>query len=190
MTKASKRIRREIVINGVKRWITGATEQEYAENLIKALGVSDEMQFVPKKHSFQTYAQQWFEVFSKPNISLLTAITYERQLQLHIYPAFEGMDLEDIKPSDVQEMFNRMGEVTKATKTKARMVLNMVFEQAVDDGLIQKNPLKARSIRIVGGASRATKPYSVAQMRFLVKALTASRSPQTGLSWRFTHSIH
>ena len=189
MAKTSKRIRREIVINGVKRWITGATEQEYAENLIKALGVSGEIQFAPKKHNFQTYAQQWFEVFSKPNISLLTAITYERQLQLHIYPAFEGMDLEDIKPADVQEMFNRMGDVTKATKTKARMVLNMVFEQAVDDGLLQKNPLAARSIRIVGGSSRATEPYSVDQMRFLVQSLGRITKP-SDRAFLALHALH
>ena len=169
MAKISKRIRREIVIDGVKRWITGATEQEYAENLIKALNVSGVAQFAPQKHSFQTYAQRWFEVFSKPNVSLITAITYERQLKLHIYPAFDGMDVEDIKPTDVQEMFNRMGDVTKETKMKARMVLNMVLEQAVDDGLIQKNPLAARSVRIVGGSSHAIEPYSVAQMRFLVQ---------------------
>ena len=36
MAKA-KKIRREIEIGGVKRWISGNTEQEYAENLIQAL---------------------------------------------------------------------------------------------------------------------------------------------------------
>ena len=36
MDKA-KEIRREIEIGGVKRWISGNTEQEYAENLIQAL---------------------------------------------------------------------------------------------------------------------------------------------------------
>ena len=189
MAKASKRIRREIVIGGVKRWITGATEQEYAENLMKALNLSGAVQFQPQKHSFQTYAQRWFEVFSKPNVSLITAITYERQLKLHIYPAFDGMDVEDIKPTDVQEMFNRMGDVTKETKMKARMVLNMVLEQAVDDGLIQKNPLAARSVRIVGGSSHAIEPYSVAQMRFLVQRLDLIVKP-SDRAFLALHALH
>ena len=30
-----KRIKREIVINGVKRWVTGGSEQEYADNIIR-----------------------------------------------------------------------------------------------------------------------------------------------------------
>lgn len=189
MAKASKRIRREIVINGVKRWITGTSEQEYAENLIKALNISGQPQFAPDKHNFQTYAQRWFEVFSKPNVSLITAITYERQLQLHIFPAFDGMDVEDIKPADVQELFNHMGDVTKATKVKTRMVLNMVFEQAVDDGLIQKNPLAARSIRIVGGSSRTIVPYTVEQMRFLVQNLDHIVNP-SDKAFLALHALH
>lgn len=48
MAKA-KKIRREIEIGGVKRWISGNTEQEYAENLIQALrGETDnQAQFIP-----------------------------------------------------------------------------------------------------------------------------------------------
>ena len=48
MAKA-KKIRREIEIGGVKRWISGNTEQEYAEKLIQALhGETDnQAQFIP-----------------------------------------------------------------------------------------------------------------------------------------------
>ena len=50
MAKA-KKIRREIEIGGVKRWISGNTEQEYAENLIQALrGETDnQAQFIPPR---------------------------------------------------------------------------------------------------------------------------------------------
>lgn len=57
MAKA-KKIRREIEIGGVKRWISGNTEQEYAENLIQALrGETDnQAQFIhppPRKDGGQ-----------------------------------------------------------------------------------------------------------------------------------------
>lgn len=102
MAKANK-IRREIVINGVKRWVTGNSEQEYAENLIKALGGGsvDNVQFKERKHLIQPYAQKWFEVFSKPNIETVTATTYERQLVRHIFPVLGEMNIEDILPADV-----------------------------------------------------------------------------------------
>ena len=51
MAKA-KKIRREIEIGGVKRWISGNTEQEYAENHIRALrGETDSL------HTAQGFAQ-------------------------------------------------------------------------------------------------------------------------------------
>ena len=168
MAKA-KKIRREIEIGGVKRWVSGNTEQEYAENLIRALN-DGEPRFAETKHEFQAYAQKWFEVFSKPNVECVTATTYERQLRRHIYPVLAGINVEDILPADIQRVFNGM-DGAKETKIKAKNVLNMVLEQAVEDGLIPRNPLSSRSIRITGRASRPTEPYSVEQMRFLAQGI-------------------
>ena len=163
-----KKIRREVTIGGVKRWISGNTEQEYAERLIAALHLDGTPQFVQRKHEFQKYAQQWFEVFSKPNVELVTATTYERQLRVHIYPILGELPVEEIAPVDVQKVFNAMS-CAKETKIKVKNILNMIFEQAIEDGLIQRNPLHSRSIRITGKSSTPIKPYTVEQMRYLVQ---------------------
>lgn len=167
----SKRIKREIVVNGTKRWITGANEQEYAEKCARLMKADTEPlpQDAGSKHGFREYADNWFNVFSKPNVKKVTAITYERQLRLHIYPVLGEKNVEDITPIDVQTVFNRMGDVKKATKNKARIVLNMVLEQAVEENLLQRNPLASRSIRITGTASKPTPPYSIEQMQYLVQ---------------------
>lgn len=54
MAKARK-IRREIEIGGVKCWVSGNTEQDYAENLIRVLNNTTEREapFVETKHEFQ-----------------------------------------------------------------------------------------------------------------------------------------
>ena len=41
-----KRIKREITINGVKRWVTGANEQEYAEKLVQLMQEQTAIQHV------------------------------------------------------------------------------------------------------------------------------------------------
>ena len=64
--------------------------------------------------------------------------------------------------------FNGMGGA-KTTKDKARMVLNQILDAAVEDKLISSNPLKSRRLRITGKASKATPPYTVEQMRYLVQ---------------------
>ena len=62
-----KRIKREIVINGTKRWVTGGSEQEYADNIIRIF-CGQQLEPIPaplmNKHDFKTYAQRWFEIFS------------------------------------------------------------------------------------------------------------------------------
>lgn len=172
----------------MKRWISGNTEQEYAENLIRALNGGAEIQFKERKHNFRSYAQKWFESFAKPNIELVTAITYERQLKYRIYPALGEMDIEDIMPADIQRIFNGM-EGARETKVKTRNVLNMILEQAIEDRIIQRNPLKSRSIRITGNASKPIEPYTVEQMRFLVAKLGDVQLPQDR-AYLALHALH
>ena len=163
-----KKIRRPIMINGVKTWISADTEQEYAEKLLQMFGCGNA---APKVigHDFEQYAWNWYNIFSKPNVSYVTGLTYRRQLEHHILPLFKDKLVEEITTADIQTFFNNMGdEVTKATKNKARSVLNMIFNQALDDGLITKSPLDSRSLRIKGRASTATVPYSVESMQYLI----------------------
>ena len=191
-TDMAKRIKREITINGAKRWVTGANEQEYAEKLVQLMQeqtTTIQHVAVEEKHRFEDYAYKWFETFSKPNVEKVTAITYERQLRLHICPVLGEMSVEDIKPFDVQSVFNRMGDTAKETKQKVKIVLNMIFEQAVEDELLRRNPLESKSIRITGTSSQATEPYSVEQMQYLVHHIDQIQKPQDR-AYLALHALH
>ena len=167
------KINRTIMIGGVKRWIHANTEQEYADKLMKLLNNKP-----PEagKHPFSEYAWNWFEVYSKPNIETVTATTYKRQLTRYLLPAFEGIAVEDITTDEVQRLFNSM-DTAKATKEKVKIVLNQILEAAKDDKLIADNPLKSKRLRITGTASKATQPYTVEQMRYLVQHIPDIQNP-------------
>lgn len=169
----AKRIRKHISIQGEKKWFTGENELEVILKVASALVENGALTTAPKeKHNFREYATNWFTVYCKPNIAEVTAITYERQLKNHIYPALGDKDLEDITTQDVQEMFNAMRkENAKSTKTKVKNVLNMIFEQALEEGLMQRNPLRSKNLRIVGAKSQTVEPYSVEQMCFLASQI-------------------
>ena len=171
--KEMAKITRTVTLNGVKHWIRANTEQEYAEKLLKLVGSQDTAK---GNHLFADYAMTWFETYSKPNVETVTATTYKRQLTCHLLPAFEGLSVEDITTDDVQRLFNGMTG-SKATKDKAKMVLNQILDAAVEDGLITKNPLQSKRIKITGKASQATVPYSVEQMRFLVQHINDIKDP-------------
>ena len=167
------KINRTIMISGVKRWIHANTEQEYADKLMKLLNCKP-----PEtgKHPSSEYAWNWFEVYSKPNVETVTATTYKRQLTRYLLPTFEGMAVEDITTDEVQRLFNSMG-TAKATKGKVKIVLNQILEAAKDDKLIDDNPLKSKRLRITGAASKATQPYSVEQMRYLIQHIPDIKNP-------------
>ena len=168
----SKRIRRPVIINGEKTWVSADTEQEYAEKLLELFSPNALSAPQIKQHDFEAYAWNWYNVFSKPNVSYATGLTYRRQLQYHILPLFKGKTLEEITTADVQEFFNSMGnDITTATKNKSRTVLNMIFNQALDDSLIDKSPMASRNLRIKGKASTETEPYTVENMRYLISRI-------------------
>lgn len=169
------KINRAVMINGEKRWIRANTEQEYCDKLLKLTGANQQE---PKhKHPFPEYAQNWFEVYSKPNIETVTSITYQRQIKKYLIPAFEGMAVEDITTDEVQRLFNSM-DCAKATKDKVKIVLNQILDAAVEDNLLTKNPLKSKRLKITGKESKITQPYTVEQMRYLVQHIEDVKQPQ------------
>ncbi len=80
---AKSRIRRRVEIGGKCVWITAMNEQEYALNVLKAMSSRAEP---TKRHPFKEYATMWFETYSRPNVEATTAVTYARQLELHLFP--------------------------------------------------------------------------------------------------------
>ena len=161
-----RKIRRVISINGVQVWVTANSEQEYADKIIQLAGGSNR-QSEGSKYTFKEYAERWYENFSKPNVANVTALSYRKQLDLHIFPVIGNKKLNMIKPADIQKIYNEMGKTSKETKNKVKIVLNQVFKLAVDEELISNNPVNSSSIKLNGTAPKETKPYTVEQMRYL-----------------------
>lgn len=162
-------IRRKVRINGEERWIRAASEQEYVNKIVE-LCTAAKAKTPVVKHNFGEYASKWFSLYSKPNIEKATAETYHRQLENIILPELGSKSFDEITVDDLQELFNGMLGA-KSSKYKVRLVLNMIFNAAIEDGIISWNPLQSRKIRITGEESKTTKPYTVEQMRFLVSSL-------------------
>ena len=169
------KINRTIMLNGRRLWIHAENEQEYAEKLIK-LYDEETASRRTDKHNFREYALMWYNVYARPNIETATAETYMRQISLYLIPAFGDMDIEDIATEDVQILFNNMSGA-KATKAKTKMVLNMIFNTAVEDDIIKRNPLSSKRLKITGKTSKTTKEYSVEQMRYLIQNLDRVKLP-------------
>ena len=163
----ANRINQAVMIDGKKCWITAKTAQEFADKVANLLASGVQQK---GKHPFAEYAWNWFNTYSLPNIATVTAVTYRRQIEKYLIPTFGELAVEDITSDHVQQMFNKM-HVAKATKDKTRTVLNQILEAALEDKLIDANPVKSRKVKVVGDASKATPPYSVEQMEYLIEHL-------------------
>lgn len=167
----ANKVNQAVVIRGKKYWITAKNTQDFVNKIASILEKSVDIETqIKEKHLFSVYARNWFETYSLPNIATVTATTYRRQIENVLIPAFEGLAVEDITPDHVQQMFNNMNGV-KATKEKAKIVLNQILEAALEDKFIATNPLKSRKVKITGASSQVTEAYSVEQMRFLIEHL-------------------
>lgn len=167
----ANKVNQAVVIRGKKYWITAKNTQDFANKIASILENSVDIETQTKgKHLFSEYARNWFKTYSLPNIATVTATTYRRQIENVLIPAFEGLAVEGITPDHVQQLFNKMAG-TKATKEKAKNVLNQILEAALEDKFIATNPLKSRKVKITGASSQVTEPYSIEQMQYLIAHL-------------------
>lgn len=161
------KINRTVTIDGQRKWIHADNEQQYFEKVVQLVGgkIAEPQ---TEKHPFSEYAQKWFDVYGKPAVATVTALTYQRQIDKYLTPAFSEKNVEDVTTADIQALFNSMGDCAKETKNKVKTVLGMIMSCAVEDGLIARNPMQSKRLRINGRKSTDTLTYSVEQMQYLV----------------------
>jgi integrase len=119
------------------------------------------------KVTFEKYAGEWlaaqtFDVTSR-------GIT-EIQLRLHVYPVLGSRQLRSIKPSTVQAWLKGLA----VSVSYQRMILSTVssiFNAAVDDELVTKNPCRAGSVRAPKREARKVVPWTVERVAQVHDAL-------------------
>lgn len=103
----------------------------------------------PTTPLFKEYARKWYTTFKMGTYKPSTLVSRNSLMQTHIYTAFPKKRLDEIKAADVQALYN-----TKAQKGAAKTTIQLisifvkgVFDAAMEDGLITRNPARDRRIR-------------------------------------------
>ncbi|MFD6473882.1 tyrosine-type recombinase/integrase [Streptomyces anulatus] len=105
---------------------------------------------------FREYALLWVK---ERRLSQTTEELYHRLLRLHILPAFEGLDLDQITAPRVRSWRSERLDTTGAETTVAKSyrLLKAILETAVEDELIRRNPCR---IRGAGKETAAERPVA------------------------------
>ena len=141
--------------NGNMVWFTGETISEAINNGLKKCGAAyfDGVQPASSLPTFKRYAEKWFPLYHVPKVKPNTANNTRIILHRRIYPALGGMRLDEITPDEIQAFFNTKMHMCRSTMQKMKIVIHQVFQSAIEDGYVQRNPASSSRLTI---SKRAT----------------------------------
>lgn len=94
------------------------------------------------QETFGEYANRWYEA---QDLAASTMQNYKRHIEEHLLPDFEGKALAGILRTDVDLWEKKEKAVYAASSVKTwRSTLHLIFEDAIDEGLITSNPAARR----------------------------------------------
>jgi len=143
------RIRQRITLGNDVQWVTGRTQRELIDNVIRlALKHSAGAPVSGRRtHDFQSYARNWMALYKENHLKHTTLREYASVLKRHLIPFFGEMDVSTITIDDVQRFMNSKADMSRKSIHEMVMVLGMILECAVEDGILPRNPARSKRLR-------------------------------------------
>lgn len=113
--------------------------------------------------TFREYAERWVRTHTGEINSREAA---ERRLRLHAYPHIGSRPLGSFKPEHIRAWIAKL-EATVPAESHRRIIVGTVsaaLSAAVDDGLLGKNPCRARTVQLPKPGSPRVTPWTAEQV--------------------------
>lgn len=118
--------------------------------------------------TFGEFARQWLAA-QTCDPSTLEAMA--SRFRVHILPAFERIELRNIRPSTVQSWLRGRQDACAPRYVRVMLAnLSSVLGAAVEDGLIPRNPCASRSVRAPAIDSTRVVPWTADQVAAVIDA--------------------
>ena len=92
----------------------------------------------------------WMQDYKRNSVSPATYSSYTININEHIRPAIGSIQLQKLRPEQIQKLLNNMGKsnskrpaLASATIIKVKNILSGAMEQAIKNRIIQFNPARA-----------------------------------------------
>lgn len=115
-----------------------------------------------EKLTLRGYSKTWLD--NKTNLARRTRGNYQGHLDNNILPALGDLGLTEITPEHVRSWYASLGSERKTRNAQAYAVLNGIFNTAVADDLIEKNPCRIKGAAIVKHSQRSVVLLDAAQL--------------------------
>lgn len=92
---------------------------------------------------FLPYVSQWLDTVKKPFVKSNTYAMYLQTFNAYIVPTFNGRTIQSLTQLELQRFINEFVHAGKnRTAKKVALLLSAVLDYAVDDGIIERSPMK------------------------------------------------
>lgn len=181
-----KRLRERITVNGKDRWVTGMNMQQLFDNYVRILvneGLIEWIDAGDETPLLKDYMCQFYSTYKRKQVET-TIVNRERIMKKHILPLFGNRRINTITSMELQEWFNNLNsKYARETILKIKNIINPVFEAAVEDRLIDRNPLHSRHIEIGGRDTVSHKAIPKEKMQQIrLEAATLGRKEKLMIS--------
>ena len=147
------RLKEKVKVNGQDKWISGYSRQELLDSYVKLLvkeGVVEMVEDDDAMPAFGKYLDQFYATF-KQGQEKNTVVNRERIIRNHIKPAYGDKRIDRISTMELQRWLNELGKkYSRETLLKIKNVMSPVFDAAVEDEIITRNPLASKRLNISG----------------------------------------
>ena len=125
---------------------------------------------VAEKLTLRAYAKTWLD--NKTTLARRTRDNYAGHLDRNILPTLGDLGLTEITPEHVRTWFAGLGNEHTTRNAQAYAVLNGVFNTALSDDLIEKNPCRIKGAAQVKHAKRSVVLLDATQLTTLAVAMS------------------
>ena len=126
-----------------------------------------------KKIVFKQFADEYLYGIKKKKVKPTTFNSYRINYVNYILPVYGKLSLGEIKPIFIQNHLDRINEKTPRACEDVKMLLNNIFEYALNNGVIDRNPIKA--VYIAKHERKNGLALSVEQEREFVRKINGSK---------------
>ena len=136
--------------NAIYKYFYGKGKQD-AENKYTLYLLDKEKQEQERRCTpFEKWAEEWLYTYKEPDVKGNTfKSTYYRPVMLHLIPHFKGKTLQQITQADIKSYFNINKEMSQSTLDKDFLCLKGIFETAIDNDMLAKNPCRNVKVKSV-----------------------------------------
>ncbi len=155
-----------------RNWLADAQLEKECQNVL-----------IHQKFTVDLWYDYWIENVKGDNIRFNTKRNYNERYEKNIKPYIGNMLIQEVKPIHCQNVLNKMAQnYCNSVIEHSRLVMRMMFDSALENEMIAKNPVTKNVKCTNGKRSKETKALTVEEQKcFLERTKGTSNYNQYAL---------